>query len=252
MKKRYYLLSAMALAFMTTSCGDDAVVADLSVQSTMAYGDQLLELNRSYSLGDYDIQFTSANYYLGGFALNSGDTRQDREDTYILAGPDAQTTPVFSDIDVETGISEVSFFVGVGPEENNQTEAEFLARSTEDPLSVKDPAMHWNWMTGYRFIRLDGVIDDNKDGVISADETTIIAYHIGTDALLTGLRIATGLTPLNEGNNVLTLQFDVQAFLSGVDLSVESDRDSHTMNNMELAERLVANLSTGGIQFRLN
>lgn len=243
---------SLLVVLITAGCADDDAGASMEVSTEITYGNQPLSLDATYPMGDYDVQFEVVQLYVGGFEMVNGANRIDASDTYILADEDGASALVFEDIDIEQGVDAIRFHVGVAPEINGQTEADFLGRSVEDPLSIKDPAMHWSWLSGYRFIRIDGVIDDNKDGVISDTETTSIQYHIGTDAFLAPLEITSDLGGVIDGRNTLTLRVDLEALLAGIDLGMESDRISHTNNNIELARMIQSNLTQGGIGFRVN
>jgi hypothetical protein len=127
--------------------------------------------------------------------------------------------------------------VGVDPVTNAQTEMDFTSRQPSDPLSIKDPDMHWNWMTGYKFLRVDGDADTDGDGTVD----TGIAYHIGSDPFLKNYEISKTI-PLKNGQNTMYFTLDLNIFFNGVDLSTELD--THTSNNIPLAERLAENMTT--------
>ncbi len=54
----------------------------------------------------------------------------------------------------------------------------------EAPLN--DPSMHWAWnpAAGYKFLLMEGRVDDDGDGVVDASDPTF-TYHCATDDLLT-------------------------------------------------------------------
>jgi len=71
---------------------------------------------------------------------------------------------------------------------------------SDHPLAPQNPTMHWGWSAGYRFMAIEGKIDNNNDGV---PETTLEFHNLG-DALyktvtLSGIRMAE--------NGVLHLHF---------------------------------------------
>ena len=110
---------------------------------------------------------------------------------------------------------------------------DFTTRAPSDPLAAQDYQMHWNWNTGYKFLRVDGRSDTDGDGVVDTD----ITYHIGSDPLLSNLNFA-----LENLSEEVTIEFDLAKLFAGVDFTV--DIDTHTGNNLPLAQKLVANYST--------
>jgi hypothetical protein len=68
------------------------------------------------------------------------------------------------------------------------------------PLAPQNPSMHWGWSAGYRFMAIEGKVDNNNDGV----PETVFEFHNLGDALyktvtLSGMRVAE--------NGVLHLHF---------------------------------------------
>lgn len=82
------------------------------------------------------------------------------------------------------------------------------------PLAPQNPTMHWGWAAGYRFMVIEGAVDNNNDGV----PETIFEFHNLGDALyktveLTGMAVAE--------NGVLHLHFvlDYAKLFSNMTLS---------------------------------
>ena len=68
------------------------------------------------------------------------------------------------------------------------------------PLALQNPTMHWGWSAGYRFMAIEGKVDNNGDGV----PETAFEYHNLGDALYKSLE----LTGMKEAENgVLHLHF---------------------------------------------
>ena len=227
-----FLLLCLAL-FTWTSCGDDGDEGtSIDFQFNFNINNENLELGKTYQLAGTTVQFDIARFYVGGIELQSttGVTTS-FEDLYLLVKAE-ETEYEVGKIDI-ADYTALKFFVGIEPAANSQTETDFTTRSSSDPLGVQDPSMHWNWNSGYKFIRIDGQTDTDGDGVVD----TPLAFHIGTDALLNGLEF--DVPSLQEGTNILNFNLDLNQLYDGIDLAV--DWDTHTGNNIPLAEQFVVN-----------
>ncbi len=231
----------MLLIMVAISCGEDEPDdnPNASIQFNFAFevDGEALDYGQAYLINDDVVSFDVAQYYIGELSLtmDNGSTLN-FDDQYLLAVPN---TSARADAGENVGktITKVDFNVGVSPEENSQSEMDFTEREETDVLAAQDPSMHWNWNTGYKFLRVDGDVDTDGDGVVD----TGIAYHIGSDALLQALSVDSNIK-IDQGDNSITFVLDLADFFANVDLS--SEIDTHTGNVPELAQRLVNNYST--------
>jgi hypothetical protein len=225
-----------SLAFTSCSKDDDdqAGQAALGLEFEYLVNGEAFDTARVYEINGTAVKFSIAQFYVGGIAVVDLDGRETAmEGKYLLVKPESGLQEAGA---MALGHAhELRFFIGVGPEENNQSESDFTSRRADDPLSIQFPAMHWSWLTGYRFIRIDGRVDTNGDG--APDES--LAFHIGTDPFLTHLEFTTH-QDLKGGMNPIRFKFDVAKLFDNIDLS--KDYVTHTGNNPELAERFRANL----------
>jgi hypothetical protein len=234
----WLVLLALGGSLAFTSCtkddDDQAGQAVLGLEFEYLVNGEAFDTARVYQINGTAVKFSIAQFYVGGIAVADLSGRETvMEGKYLLVKPgsglqEAGTMP-------PGHAHELRFFIGVGPEENNQSESDFTSRKANDPLAIQFPAMHWSWLTGYRFIRVDGRVDTNGDGVL--DES--LAFHIGTDPFLTQLEFTTH-QDLKEGMNPIHFKFDLAKLFDNIDLS--KDYVTHTGNNPELAERFRANL----------
>jgi hypothetical protein len=192
--------------------------------------------NDVYTVNGTAVSFEIASFYVSGISLEPQDGSGNiAVDKHLLIAPTAGSQAV---TELDAGNYDMlKFDVGVQPESNDQTEEDFTSRSADDPLSIQQPSMHWNWSSGYKFIRLDGLSDVDGDGT---PETPIV-YHLGSDAFLTN--VALQLTDeIKSGDFELEIEVDIAKILTDFDLTV--DLDTHTANNIPLAEKMKANLAT--------
>jgi len=218
--------------FIWTSCDNDGEEAtSINFQFNFMVDNENLELGKTYQLGGTTVQLDIARFYVGGIELQSRSGITSFEDLYLLVKAE-ETEYEVGNIEL-TDYTGVKFFVGIDSEANNQAESDFTTRASSDPLGVQDPSMHWNWNSGYKFIRIDGQTDTDGDGVVD----TPLAFHIGTDGLLSSMEFA--VPSLQEGSNTLDFQLDLNRLYEDIDLTV--DWDTHTGNNFPLAEQFLAN-----------
>jgi hypothetical protein len=227
---------ALLLIFLA-SCGDDEEsTATLDIATQISVNGDSFTPGNQYTVNGDVVQFDIVKFYMGGLTATTSSETVDRgDDLYILVEESNATTPnAISLSDVST-LNTFSFFIGVSPEINTQDEATYLSRPEEDPLSIKDVPMHWNWNTGYRFVRIDGQVDTDGDGVVDAP----IAYHLGTEAMRIGITYSPERA-LVEGSNTLLFDFDLGLLFTGIDIS--ENTTTHTGNNLPLAQQVRDNI----------
>ena len=239
MKKLIFFFCGILLAGMPfSSCKKDSsepAKAKISFEFDFNVAGDELKLGQAYQINGTTVSFDAVNFYIGGIRLTQENGQViDLSDQYLLGGI-GNTATLNSDLDV-SDINNMKFFVGVDPVTNAQEETDFTNRPPTDPLGIQDPSMHWSWSTGYKFLRVDGDVDLDGDGILE----TGVAYHLGSDAMLKQFDL-TNPIELRSGDNDLIIAFDLTKFFTGVDLKAELD--THTGNNLPLAERLRDNLA---------
>lgn len=101
--------------------------------------------------------------------------------------------------------------LGVDPAHNHTDPASYPA---EHPLAPKNPSMHWGWVSGYRFMAIEGRIDNNNDGV---PESALEFHNLG-DELYTNATI-TGTATAENGVLNLHLKLDYAKLFEDMPLS---------------------------------
>ena len=234
---KYYTLLAISLGFLLWSgCDEDDPIdtAQLKFDFEFTVGNDPLIFQAPFEINGTTVSFDIAQYYIGGITLKHEDGQtEELKDLYLLA-KQGESITYTEDLTVGS-ISEINFFVGVDPVTNLQSETDFTERIAEDPLALKDPSMHWNWNTGYKFLRVDGDADTDGDGEVD----TGVAYHLGSAPFLKDFTVEKSMD-LDAGSNTLSFRLDLAKLFAGVDMSTELD--THTSNNLPLAERLLENL----------
>jgi len=239
MKSNFFVLTlCLALGFVIISCGDDDIAESQSfpistdVEVQMRVGDETLLEGNTYTINETAIQIETARFYLGNISLtNTIDTIPIEFNTYRIISPDNNR---FSLGVLETDSYGVSFGIGVDPQNNDQTTEDFASRPASDPLGAQEPAMHWNWNSGYKFLRIDGIVDTDNDGEVD----TPVQYHIGGDVYFTILS-AINSVDISADNDEFVLRFDLAELLSNTDINLANS--STGMVNTDIIDPIFNN-----------
>lgn len=235
MKHLTFVLLGFLASFTIISCGEDKDTST-TINLGMEINGQSLVLGDTYDLNGTSVVIDRAAFYLGGlnYVVDGADVPSN---TFIFLIKDGQNAITKALSKESNKLEEIKFFVGVDPVTNLQQDISPEERDSSDPLSIQDPSMHWSWNTGYKFLAIDGKADLDNDGVME----TSIAYHIGSNPFLTNISV-----PMNkelDGENLsIDLALNLNTFFQDVDFEVETD--THTGNNIPLAEKLTANLTS--------
>lgn len=235
------ILALFAFAWTACDNDDDDNASDgktnLELQLTYTVNGEAYEADAIYDIGGVKTSFNVANFYISNIRVMNEDSEMTMfEDLNLLATPE-NTTFELGEVDVDH-YHMIRFNVGVQPEENSQTETDFTSRPADDPLAMQTPAMHWNWNAGYRFLRVDGLVDADGDGTPS----DVLEIHIGTDNFLTEAAIMVHKDAEDVDKNTIELEFDLAKLFTNVDLATESI--THTGDKPELALKIKDNIPT--------
>lgn len=137
------------------------------------------------------VKLSRAAFYLSDISLRQGDnTTVDLENQYLLvdaAKPNAEfdlgNWPVGS-------INGMNMYIGVSKLVNHNDPAAWPANH---PLAPQNPSMHWGWAAGYRFMAIEGLVDNNGDGTPEA----LFEYHNVGDQIYTALEVKGAATASN-------------------------------------------------------
>jgi hypothetical protein len=228
------ILSGLVVVSGCKKDADEPTVAYLQFQMDFKVADQALEFDKDYVINGTTIQFAAVNYYMGGLKITQENNDVvDFSNQYLLAG--LGSGAVVNEPLAISNVKNVKFFVGVDSITNKMSESDFTNRPANDPLGIQDPSMHWSWNTGYRFLRVDGMVDTDGDGTID----TPVEYHLGNNSMLKNIDINTNIF-IKAGNNTLTFGFDLTQFLAGVDFP--NELATHVGDNLPLAIKIRDNL----------
>jgi hypothetical protein len=99
------------------------------------------------------------------------------------------------------------------------------------PLAVQTPSMHWNWNSGFIFLRMDGQLDINGDGTPDptigdpgSEGNGQWRIHLGMEANARVVDINTPFELEADEMQDLHLQVDFARFAQGIDYGVAANR----------------------------
>lgn len=234
MKNNFYLfLALIGFGVIILSCNDDDTNSTVMVNPTldlqMRVGSETLTAGNIYDINGTALQVNVAQFYIGDISLTGAETVASEDFFVIGTALNNISLP-----ETEVGSYDLSFGVGVNAAINALPEEDFTTRPTGDPLGMQEPSMHWNWNAGYKFLRIDGNVDTDADGV--PDQA--VEYHLGNDAFYAILNSPNQVS-LSEADASITLRFDLAALFSGADLS--TGEVTHVGDNPDLADLMLAN-----------
>jgi hypothetical protein len=215
MKSINFLILALILGtvmFTSTSCDpEEDGLTDLNFHFHPTVDSEDFSFSTVYEINGVATQFATAQFYVHGIELAYEDGSTKNIDDYLLVKAGQM---MYSLGEVEEGtVNGIKFNVGVDTVNNAQTEENFTARSSDDPLSIQSPTMHWNWNAGYVFVKLEGMFDNDGDGT----PETGFEYHIGKNEMLRNIDLTTSKEVMGESMELM-LHVDYAKFLDGVDL----------------------------------
>jgi hypothetical protein len=243
-----------AFALFTSGCTDDgctdplALNYDIDAQEdngTCEY--PMVMLNFDYKVGTEDfsygptytingvaMEFTLVQFYISKVELEGADANYDYPDNYYLVKPNSG--PLELGLAGNTTANTLKFNLGIDSLTNSQSEIDFAGWPADHPLAAQSPSMHWNWNSGYIFIKVEGKVDTDGDG--TPDDP--MAMHTGTNNLMRVIELNLG-DDLNEATKELTLTLDVAKVFDN--LGIVNDHVTHTMDNVPLATKVTNNFA---------
>ncbi len=234
MKNSFYVfLALLGFGFTLISCSDDESDNTVTVTPTMdlqlRVGSETLSAGNIYEINGTALQVNVAQFYVGEITF-TGEEANASEDFFVM-GTNLNRINLPA---TEVGNYDLSFGVGVNAEINALSEDDFTSRPTGDPLGMQEPTMHWNWNAGYKFLRIDGMVDTDADGI--PDQA--VEYHLGSNPFYAILSSPEQIS-LTEADPAITVRFDLAALFAGADLS--TGEVTHVGDNKPLADLMLAN-----------
>jgi hypothetical protein len=137
----------------------------------------------------------------------------------------------------------IKFGIGVGPDKNN---SDPTVLAPDHPLSINQAQdMHWNWNTGYIFMKFEGRVDTASP--LSGNHDLLFSFHTGNNALYREVELYNHPFTITTGNTTnLNLVFNIDKFFYNTNdtLDLKTDHSLHAFTVTSLGTR-VADISVG-------
>lgn len=195
---KHFFTLLLSIAFLSSAVAQtmNQVVVSFSHQ---AGTDPLVVNQTEFAIWNgKKVKLSRAEFYISEMEIHHADeTKMSIADQYLLVNaknPEAEFNLGTWNVDAAHGMT---LHIGVPESVNHDDPAAWPA---DHPLAPQNPSMHWGWSSGYRFMAIEGKVDNNGDGV----PESIFEYHNLFDSLyrmveLTGIQQA--------ANGVLHLHF---------------------------------------------
>lgn len=243
------ILSIFAIVFffsaliLLSGCKKDPVVPENTVQQLSFHihdnvGNQAADYSTTFSdLTGRKFTLTDFRYYLSNIVLIKNDGSElPLTDVVLLVSPTEQDY-VLADVPVGD-YKGLKMIYGLDSVTNHLDPATFPAGH---PLAIQSPGMHWDWNSGYIFSKIEGLCDTSLAGDGPANFQFF--YHVGMDMMKRTIDMSNHPFSVKSGSDKeLVLELDLLDILANVDLRTENE--THTFNNMPLAEKIANNFST--------
>lgn len=230
------IVGLLALSLLS-GCGGDEL--DVTMNIRLTYDGEPLVMTQDYTYPDGKlIQFNRFSFFISDLTLGDGKKSIEVIDVDYLNPTRSHltTADALNGLTYDLGkqpiskISEVSFGIGVDPDQNATVPADY---PSGDPLAR--PGEYWLAWDSYIFFKIEGFVDADGDG---APETSV-ALHVGSDEAMREVRIST-----NDADGNFTIVIDVKDIFGSQDLyDIVSNAQIHSLSQLPLANFLADNLS---------
>jgi hypothetical protein len=144
------------------------------------------------------VKLTRAEFYVSEVEIHHPDgMMMPLTDQYLLVNANAPATEFDLGAWPVESAHGVTLHLGVPEAVNHNDPASYPA---SHPLAPQNPSMQWGWSAGYRFMAIEGKVDNNGDGV---PETNFEFHNLG-DALYKTIELT---STVDAENGVVHLHF---------------------------------------------
>ncbi len=236
--KRFILLGSLStllfiLLFILSSCEEKTEETQVDLQVRFTPGGDLFDAATVYTINGTAVQFNVLRFYMSGIYLEDVAGNPVSTDAYILAQPN--DPPYLLGNVQPQAYTALNFNVGIDAATNILDPTQY---GSANPLAPQAPNMHWDWTSGYIFLRIDGIYDGDGDG--TPDSGNGFEVHLGSDNFLSTLSIPGSFGGDDSEALTLTLNYDPLELFTGIDFPTVNT--THTMDNLPMAMQVKDNM----------
>jgi hypothetical protein len=247
MNKHLLLLATLAVAF--GACKKDEEEPTAPGQPSGSTGTFRIDYGFHWGTGDFDmantytdgnghaVKFTTVKFYLSHPELMNGTNEVAHfHDSYMLfdgaTAHGSQTVGTMS----PGSVTELRLTIGLDSLTNHADPI-----TADFPLNI--PGMHWSWnpAAGYKFLNLEGRVDNDGDGVVD-DNDPSFTYHCATDNALREAALAFSGSVAAGGTLAPHLEIRMDLLVAGVDMLMTPVAMGYQATNAVLMDNLVTAL----------
>lgn len=213
------LLAVILVSVGFWGCKKDSPGTDVTVKFNFRYGPSPLSYGQEYPYADGQfIKIELVKFYVSLPALrNEAGEWVPFEEQYFLVDLE---NPVMHAGKFSEGVyTAMQLGIGVDNSRNVQTDPQAIPATdypTDHPLNAAAD-MWWGWAAGYIFVKLEGRIDADGNGLYSDIEDKAVSYHPGVSELYRTVTVSRPFA-VSGKNTQLELNLDVRRLIHNVDL----------------------------------
>lgn len=201
------------------------------------WGDPDFVIGQTYTDGaGHAIQVNALKFFLSETHLeNSGSIIADFHDSFILADAAEEGSFILGAASPGS-FDHVEIVIGLDSATNH-------ADPTMAEAPLDDASMHWSWnpAAGYKFLLLEGRVDDDGDGVVDSGDPTF-TYHCATDAALREAQLGFTGSVAAGGTLAPHMEIRMNLLVAGVDMLATQMGMGYEPINVQLMDNLVSSL----------
>ncbi|MEJ6694237.1 MAG: hypothetical protein QNK51_00225 [Chitinophagales bacterium] len=227
--KNYFLLIISIALLSIGACKEEQGEGDLNMKYAATLNGGNLELNQTYLLNGDSVYFTLIQYYICDASISDKDgiTSLALKDVAFIDFSEPSSLDYNFTLDA-AAYKNPTYTVGLSDERGATDPSSY---ASDHPMSL-NRSMYWLMANAYVYFKIEGF--RIKNGI---DEPLV--YHVGMDGFSQNKEVPQSFT-INKGNSTtLITTLDLNEVFANINFTTEPE--THTMNNMPLAQKLMNN-----------
>lgn len=228
--KKYFIVFVGAVLLSLNACKEDNE-GDLILEFNARINSTNLDFNRYYDMDGDSVRFEIFKFYISDYSIlnKDGDASLPLGEVYLIDFANEASTSITNTIEVQS-YKNPSFRLGLS---NTQNATDPSSYESAHPLSLNQ-GNYWLMANSYIYFKIEGYT------MVGGVEYPFV-YHVGFDDLYADLEIERSFSVHADAKTTLLANININTLFSNIDFATESD--THTTNNMPLAEKMMNNFA---------